>query len=89
MVALSTTEAGYVVVALCCAQFLSIKQQLEDFRVFSDCVPLFCDKSSTVNMAKNLIQHKRTKNIDIRHHFLKDNMEKGLIKIVFATLRIK
>ncbi|XP_016499411.1 secreted RxLR effector protein 161-like [Nicotiana tabacum] len=39
-VALSTAEAEYVAAASCCAQLLWIKQQLEDFRVFFDCVPL-------------------------------------------------
>ncbi|XP_070042732.1 secreted RxLR effector protein 161-like [Nicotiana tomentosiformis] len=77
-VALSTAEAEYVAVASCCAQLLWIKQQLEDFSVFSDCVPLLCDNTSALNMAKNPVQHKRIKHIDVRHHFLKDNVEKGL-----------
>ncbi|XP_019258692.1 PREDICTED: uncharacterized protein LOC109236907 [Nicotiana attenuata] len=39
-VALSTTEVEYVAVASCCANLLWIKQQLEDFGVFSDCVTI-------------------------------------------------
>ncbi|XP_018628104.1 secreted RxLR effector protein 161-like [Nicotiana tomentosiformis] len=39
-VALLTAEAEYVAIASCCAQLLWIKQQIEDFGVFSDCVPL-------------------------------------------------
>nr|XP_016438006.1 PREDICTED: uncharacterized mitochondrial protein AtMg00810-like [Nicotiana tabacum] len=39
-VALSTAKAEYVASASCCAQLLWIKQQLEDFGMFSDCVPL-------------------------------------------------
>nr|XP_016470457.1 PREDICTED: uncharacterized protein LOC107792737 [Nicotiana tabacum] len=38
-----------------------------------------------LNMAKNPVQHKRTKHIDVRHHFLKDNMEKGLICMKFCS----
>ncbi|XP_075077142.1 secreted RxLR effector protein 161-like [Nicotiana tabacum] len=52
-VALSTAKAEYVVVASCCAQLLWIKQQLEDFIVFSNCVPLLCDNTSALDMAKN------------------------------------
>ncbi|XP_019264017.1 PREDICTED: uncharacterized protein LOC109241707 [Nicotiana attenuata] len=44
-VALSTAEAEYVAVASCCAQLLWIKQQLEDFRVYIDCVPLLRDNT--------------------------------------------
>nr|XP_033512880.1 secreted RxLR effector protein 161-like [Nicotiana tomentosiformis] len=64
-VALSTTKAEYVAAASCCAQLLWIKQQLEYFGVFSDCVPLICDNTSAFNMAKNPIQHKITKGIDV------------------------
>ncbi|XP_075086232.1 uncharacterized protein LOC142168954 [Nicotiana tabacum] len=84
-VALSTAKAEYVAAASCCAQLLWIKQQLEDFGVFSDCVPLLCDNISALNMAKNPVQHKRSKHIDVRHHFLRDNVEKGLICMKFCS----
>jgi hypothetical protein len=32
---------------------------------------------SAVKIATNHVQHKRTKHIDIRHHFLRDNVGKG------------
>lgn len=53
IVALSTIKVEYVDVAYYCAQLLWIKQQLEDLCVFTDCVPLLCDKISSLNMAKN------------------------------------
>ncbi|XP_075082760.1 uncharacterized protein LOC142166898 [Nicotiana tabacum] len=61
-------------------------QQLEDFGVFSDFVPLLCDNTSALNMEKNLVQHKRTKRIDVRHYFLKDNVEKGVICMKFCKI---
>ncbi|XP_019230817.1 PREDICTED: uncharacterized protein LOC109211708 [Nicotiana attenuata] len=84
-VALSTTEAEYVAAASCCAQLLWIKQQLEDFGMFFECVPLLCDNASVLKMAKNPVQHKRTKHIDVRNHFLRDNVEKGLICMKFCS----
>ncbi|XP_070004811.1 uncharacterized protein [Nicotiana sylvestris] len=84
-VALSIVEAEYVATSSCCGQLLWIKQQLEDFGVFNNCVPLLCDNTSTVNMTKNPIQHKRTKHIDVRYHFLRDNVEKGLICMKFCN----
>ncbi|XP_075099067.1 uncharacterized protein LOC142175955 [Nicotiana tabacum] len=38
-----------------------------------------------LNMAKNLVQHKRTKHIDVRHHFLRVNVEKMLICMKFYS----
>ena len=82
-VALSTAEAEYVAAASCCSQLLWIKQQLQDFGVDVGTVPIYCDNTSAINMTKNPVHHKRTKHIDIRHHFLRDNYEKGLITIAF------
>ena len=84
-VALSTAEAEYVAAALCCAQVLWIKQQLSDFGLKIEQVPIFCDNTSAINIVKNLVQHKRTKHVDIRHHFLRDNVEKGQISMNFCT----
>jgi len=69
-VALSTAEAEYVVAGSCCTQLLWIKQQLMDSRVDVGCVLIFCDNTSAINIAKNPVQHKRTKHIDFCHHFL-------------------
>ncbi|XP_075079667.1 secreted RxLR effector protein 161-like [Nicotiana tabacum] len=69
--ALSTAKAEYV--------------QLEAFGVFSDCVTLLCDNTSALSMEKNPVQYKRTKHIDVRHHFLRDNVEKGLICMKFCS----
>ncbi|XP_018631688.1 secreted RxLR effector protein 161-like [Nicotiana tomentosiformis] len=69
-VALSTVETEYVAAASCCAQLLWIKQQLEDFGVFFDCVPLLCDNTA-LNMAKNPVDthgnYRATKKIVALH----------------------
>jgi len=49
------------------------------------CIPIFCDNTSIINISKNPCQHKRTKHIDIRHHFLRDNVKKGLISMNFCA----
>lgn len=61
-----------MVVGSCCAQLLWIKQQLMSFGMDVECVPAFCDNTSTINIAKNHVQPKRTKHIEIIHHFLRD-----------------
>ena len=68
-VALSTAEAEYIVAGACCAQILYIKQTLLDYGVVLEKVPLLCANESTVKLANNLVQHSRTKHIDIRHQF--------------------
>lgn len=80
------SEAKYVEAASCCTQLLLIKQQLEDYRVVTDCITIMCDNTRAMNMAKNPVHHKRTKHIDVRHHFLRDNVEKGLIFLEFCKI---
>jgi hypothetical protein len=35
-----------------------------------------CDSMSAISVAKNLVLHSRTKHIEVRYHFLRDNVEK-------------
>jgi hypothetical protein len=80
-VALSTTEAEYVVAGQCCAQLLWMRQTLRDFGYNLSKVPLLCDNESAIRMADNPIEHSRTKHIDIRHHFLRDHQQNGDIEV--------
>lgn len=82
-VALSTIEAEYVVVASCCAQLIWIKKQFEDFSVLTNTISLLYDNTSAMNMAENPVKHKRSKHIDIRHHFLTKNVEKKNVVMIF------
>jgi hypothetical protein len=80
-VALSTTEAEYIVVDACCAQILYMKQTLLNYGAVPEKVPLLCDNESTVKIANNPVQHSRTKHIDIHHHFLRGHVAKNDISL--------
>jgi hypothetical protein len=81
-VAQSTTEAEYVAVASCCSQLLWITYTLNDFGEECSHVPLVCDSTSAISVAKNPVLHSRTKHIEVRCHFLRDNVEKGNIDLI-------
>ena len=66
-------EAKYIVVGLGCAQVLWMKQTLSDFGLTFSHVLIKCDNTSAISISKNLVQHSRTKHIEIRHHFLRDH----------------
>jgi hypothetical protein len=69
-VALSTAEAEYIATGSCCAQILWMKATLNDFGIKFKQVPLLCDNESAVKLTNNLVQHAKTKHIDVRHHFI-------------------
>jgi hypothetical protein len=41
-------------------------------------VPLLCDNTSVVSVAKNLVPHSKTKHITVRFHFLVIVMRKEI-----------
>ena len=84
-VALSTAEAKYISAASCCAQVLWMKQTLLDLGLSYDHVPIMCDNTSAINLSKNPVLHSRTKHIEIRHHFLRDHVQKGDITLEFIS----
>ncbi|GJZ38685.1 retrovirus-related pol polyprotein from transposon TNT 1-94 [Tanacetum coccineum] len=80
-VSISTAEYEYVAVFGCCAQVLWMRTQLIDYGLFYDKVPIYCDSQSAIAISCNPIQHTRTKHIDVRYHFIKDHVEKGMIEL--------
>ena len=80
-VSLSTAESEYVAAASACSQLIWLQHMLDDYGLECKELKLLCDNMSAINISKNPVQHSRTKHIDIRHHFLRDMVEKGILKI--------
>nr|GEW07865.1 retrovirus-related Pol polyprotein from transposon TNT 1-94 [Tanacetum cinerariifolium] len=78
------SEAEYVAIAGCYAQVLWIKNQLANYDVLYDKVPIFCDNTRDIAISNNPVLHSRTKHIDIRYHFINDHILKGDIKLYFV-----
>ncbi|GKB05294.1 hypothetical protein Tco_0833489 [Tanacetum coccineum] len=79
--AISTIEAEYVSAGKACQQALWMKHALIDYGVRLDDIPIMCDNKRAIDLSKNPVQHSRTKHIEIRYHFLRDNVQKGNISI--------
>ncbi|GJW61821.1 copia protein [Tanacetum coccineum] len=79
--AISTTEAKYVSGKLACQQVLWMKQALIDYGICLNDVPIMYYNKGAIDLSKNPVQPSRTKHIEINHHFLCDNVQKGNISI--------
>nr|GEW67599.1 hypothetical protein [Tanacetum cinerariifolium] len=78
------TKSKYVAVSSCRAQVLWMRTQLTDYGFFYDKVPIYCDSKSAIAISCNPVQHTRTKHIDVRYHFIKDHVEKGMTELYFV-----
>ena len=64
-----------------------MKQQLSDYGILLDHIPIKCDNISAINISKNPVLHSRTKHIEIRHHFLRDHVLKGDCVLEFVDTK--
>ncbi|GKB08879.1 hypothetical protein Tco_0837191 [Tanacetum coccineum] len=83
--AISTTEAEYIAMSGCCAQILWMRSQLTDYGFAFNKIPLYCDNRSAIALCCNNVQHSRSKHIDIRHHFIREQVEKGVVELYFVS----
>nr|GEX50282.1 Gag-Pol polyprotein [Tanacetum cinerariifolium] len=81
---MSSAEAKYVSLSACCAQVLWMRTQLTDYGFHFDKIPMSCDSKAAIAISHNPVQHSRTKHIDVRYHFIKEKIEKGIIELFFV-----
>ncbi|GKD96623.1 retrovirus-related pol polyprotein from transposon TNT 1-94 [Tanacetum coccineum] len=82
--AISSTEAEYIALSGCCSQILWMHLQLTDYGFKFNKIPLYCDNKSAIALCFNNVQHSRAKHIDIRYHFIKEQVENGIVELYFV-----
>ncbi|GJR26197.1 copia protein [Tanacetum coccineum] len=78
-------KVEYIAVSGCCAQILWMRSRLTDYGFAFNKIPLYCDNRSAITLCCNNVQHSRSKHIDIRHHFIRKHVEKGVVELYFVT----
>ena len=80
VVARSSVEAEFRVVAHDICEVLWIKQLLEELKAASPLpMKVFCDNKAVIAIAHNPVLHDRTKHVKVDKHFIKEKLENGLI----------
>ncbi|GKD22232.1 retrovirus-related pol polyprotein from transposon TNT 1-94 [Tanacetum coccineum] len=82
--AISSTKAEYITLSGCCAQILWMRSQLTDYGFKFNKIPLYCDNKSAIALCCNNVQHSRAKHIDVRYHFIKEQVENGIVELYFV-----
>ncbi|KAK2392639.1 putative mitochondrial protein [Trifolium repens] len=86
VIALSSCEAEYVARSLASCQANWLQSLLSEMGIIEDItVVLNLDNKSAINLAKNPISHGKSKHIETRFHFLRDQVSKGKLKLEFCS----
>nr|GFB27488.1 retrovirus-related Pol polyprotein from transposon TNT 1-94 [Tanacetum cinerariifolium] len=83
--AISSTEVEYIALSGCYAQILWMRSQLLDYGLAFNKIPMYCDNKSAIALCCNNVQHSRSKHIDIRYHFIKEQVENRVIELYFVN----
>jgi ribosomal protein L24 len=84
-VVLSATEAEYVAVSEATREIKFIIQVLDSLKLQVEYpITVHMDNVGAIFLANDRTTNKRTKHIDIRHHFVREFIEDVIVKIIFV-----
>ena len=82
VVALSTTEAEYIALTSAVKESKWLLGLVSEFGVEQKSVAVHCDNSGALCLARHQMFHERSKHIDVRLHFIRDEVESGRVKVI-------
>nr|GEW20656.1 uncharacterized mitochondrial protein AtMg00810-like [Tanacetum cinerariifolium] len=80
-------EAKYIAMSGCCAQILWMRSQLIDYGFAFNKIHMYCDNHSAIALCCNNVQHSQSKHIDIRHHFIREQVENGVVELYLVNTK--
>jgi hypothetical protein len=87
-VALSSAEAEYMALSLCVQEVLWTRAMLTDIGALQrNATTIWEDNQGAIALAQNAGYHARTKHVDIRHHFIRENVERGTVTVEYVDTK--
>ncbi|KAE8914091.1 hypothetical protein PF005_g23366 [Phytophthora fragariae] len=87
-VALSSAEAEYMSLSLCVQEVLWTRAMLTDMGTLQrNATTIWEDNQGAIALAQNAGYHARTKHVDIWHHFIRENVERGTVKVEYVDTK--
>lgn len=82
-VALSTVEAEYMAIAESAKEGLHLRRLLKELGDIEGPVTIYNDNQGAQKLSSNPVNHRKTKHIDIRYHFIRDLVEKKEVNVKY------
>ena len=82
-VALSSTEAEYMAITSAAKEVMFCRQVLLEMgeSTSEEPIQMFSDNLSAISISKNVGFSARTKHIDVRHHYIRELIQKGFVSL--------
>lgn len=85
MVALSTCEAEYVALATATQEMKFLRQLLADLTGLPcESVCMYVDNQSAIALANNPVHHNRSKHIDVKYHYVREEVQNKTLALVYV-----
>eukprot|EP00253_Pinus_taeda_P027575 PITA_27575 len=86
LVALSSAEADYMATSLASCEAIWLRKML--FGLFGQALRpsvIYCDNQSCIKLTENSVFHDRSKQFEIKYHFVRDYVQKGAVKLEYIS----
>ena len=80
-VAHSSTEAEYMALSDCSRQCVWVHQLLKELGYYVKPIQISGDNQGSIFIAQNPVTEKRSKHVDIRYHYIREVIERGLVEV--------
>ena len=85
IVALSSTEAEYIALCSASQEVVWLRRLLHGVgQEQSGATVVFEDNQGAMSLSRNPKDHSRTKHIDVKYHFVRESVEKEIIRVVYC-----
>jgi hypothetical protein len=86
IVTLSTCETDYVTTSWCVCHAIWLRNLLSKMKLKQlGATVIQTDNKSAIELAKNPMNHERSKHIELRFHFIRDHVKEGSMKLVYVA----
>jgi hypothetical protein len=84
-VALSSSEAEYMAASAAAQEAIYLRRLLDELGFIQEgATRIMEDNQGCIALSVNPVHQKRSKHIDIKHHFIRELVEGGVIELVYV-----
>jgi hypothetical protein len=86
-ISVSTSAAEYLALGSTIREGIFLKQLLAEVGMDFSAIVINEDNQSAIAMTKNHVHHSKQKHIDVQHHFIREEVENGIVHLQYCETK--